>query len=123
MRGDRIRRQPPAELPDDALWQKSRMVDAVEDDAARFLDLAAFADGTLDADDQERIAEWVAGNSDIAGDIAAARSLAAGPQPSAPASIVARACALVDPPPRRGNVTTLRWRLGTRLGPLPALRL
>lgn len=121
MHGDRIGRQPPAELPDDALWQRSRTVDAVEDDAARFLELAGFADGMLDADDHERVAEWVAGDPDAAGDIAAARSLAAsGHLPSVPERVVARVCALVEPPPpQRGNVIPLRWRLAT----LPALRL
>lgn len=120
MHGDRIGRQPPAELPDDALWQRSRTLDAVEDDAARLLDLAGFADRTLDADDHERVAELVAGDPDAAGDVAAAHALAAaGRLPLASERVVARACALVDPPPRRGNVIVLR----SRLAAMPALRL
>lgn len=123
MHGDKNGCQPPAELPDDALWQKSRTVDAVEDDATRFLDLAAFADGTLDADDHERIAEWIAADPDAADDIATARAFAAADRlPSSPEPVVARASALVDPPPRRGDVIRLPW-LGTRLPPLPGLRL
>ena len=120
MHGDRTRRQPPAELPDDVLWRQSRTVDAIEDDAARFLDLAGFADGILDVDDRERVAEWVAGDPDAAGDLAAARALnLAQPIPPVPEPIVARACALVgSPPPRQGSVIQLRWRLPA----MPALR-
>lgn len=120
MHGDRKRRQPPADLPDDALWQHSRMVEAIEDDAARLLDLAGFADGVLDPDEHERIAEWVAGDPDAAGDIAAARALAAGHLPSAPEWVMARACALVasrEPP--GGTVIPLRPRLRA----MPRLRL
>jgi anti-sigma factor RsiW len=121
MHGDRIRRQPPAELPDDALWQQSRMVEVVADEVAYFLDLAGFADGTLDVDDRERVAERVAGDSAAADDVAAARALAAAEHlPSAPDHVVARASALVgSEPPRRGNVVPLRWRLRA----MPALRL
>lgn len=120
MHGDRMRHQPPADLPDDALWQHSRMVDAIEDDAAHFLDLAGFADGVLDVDDHERVAEWVAGDPDAAGDVAAARALAAaGHLPPAPERVVARAGALVGSGPPHGNVIQLRWRLGA----MPALRL
>lgn len=119
MHRDRIRRQLPADLPDAALWQQSRMVEAIEDDASRFLDLAGFADGMLDPDDRERVAEWVADDPEVAGDIAAARTLAAAGQlPPAPEGVVARASALVDPAPQ-GNVIAFRWRLGT----MPALRL
>jgi hypothetical protein len=50
------------DLPDPALWQRSRMTDAAEDDAERILDLAGFADGRLDPDDRERVAEWLAGD-------------------------------------------------------------
>jgi hypothetical protein len=121
MHGDKARRHKPADLPDDALWQHSRMVEAVEDDAARFLDLAGFANGVLDVDDRERVAERVAGDPNAAGDVAAARALAAaGRLPPAPERVVARACALVGSgPPPHGNVIQLRWRLRA----MPVLRL
>ena len=96
MRGDDTRREPAAVLPDRALWQRSRMTDASEDDCERALDLAGFADECLDPDDQERVAEW------IAGDPLAARveQLVAAPEP-----VIARACALVGgAAPRRGTV-------------------
>jgi len=45
---------------DRALWQKCRTTDAPEDEALRFLDLAAFADRLLDVEEQERVAAWLA---------------------------------------------------------------
>ena len=120
MHGDRSRREPPAELPDDALWRRSRSVDAVEDDATRFLDLAGYADGLLDPDDHERVAELIAGDPAAAADVAAAQSLAAVDQlPAAPETVVSRACALIDPP-QQSNVIRLPWR---RPEPMSALRL
>jgi anti-sigma factor RsiW len=120
MHGDKVGRQPPADLPDDALWRHSRMVEAIEDDAARFLDLAGYADGVLDVDELDRVAERVSGDPDAAGDVAAARALAAaGHLPPAPERVVARACALVGLGPRRGKIIQLRWRLPA----MPALRL
>lgn len=121
MHGDGNRRQSSAGLPDDALWQRSRMVDAIEDDATRFLDLAGFADGALDADDHERVAEWVGKDPDAAGDVAAARAAArADHSVPVPEPVMARACALVaSHEPRGGSVIPLRPRLRT----MPALRL
>src|SRR5207247_32149 len=63
-------------LPDAALLRRSRMVEMTPDEAERYLDLAGFADGRLDPDDCERVAEWLAGDPAAAGDIAAARALA-----------------------------------------------
>ena len=57
MRGDDTRRDPTASLPDAALWRHSLATDMAEDETGRYLDLAGFADGRLDPDDHERIAE------------------------------------------------------------------
>src|SRR5580765_3226046 len=97
MRGDDTRREPAAEAADRAVWQRSRMTDASEDEAERTVDLAGFADGYLDADDQERVAEWLAGDPLAAGDVAAARALADRVEQveAAPEPVIARACALI----------------------------
>src|SRR6266403_2102849 len=98
--------EPLAEAADRALWQRSATAETVEDEGERFLDLAGFADGRLDPDESERVAERLARDADIAADVAAARALAtrgAAPE-AAPAPIVARACALVsEPGPERGQ--------------------
>jgi anti-sigma factor RsiW len=57
------------------LWQRCRATDAPEDEAARFLDLAGFAEGLLDADDQERVAAWLADDPEAAADVNAARGV------------------------------------------------
>ena len=63
---------------------------------ARFLDLAAFAEGRLDPDERERVAEWLQSHPEAADDIAAARALASAAAPEALSeTAVARACALV----------------------------
>src|SRR5690349_5558971 len=97
MRGDDNRREPPAGLPDRALWRLSGVTDAAEDDAERLLDLAGFADGCLDPDDRERVAEWLEGDSVAAGDVAAAQALGtqAAPLEAVPEHVIARACSLV----------------------------
>src|SRR5438128_1727016 len=73
MRGDDTRR-------DAALWRRSRTADmtAEEVEAERYLDLAGFADGRLDPDDSEQVAERLAGDPVAAGDVAAPRAPAAG---------------------------------------------
>lgn len=93
-------------LPDRALWRQSRVTDLADDEAARYLDLAGFADGRLDADDRERVAAWLACDPDAAADIAAVRTLAdmATPPPTAPAAVVARACALVGEAESASNI-------------------
>jgi anti-sigma factor RsiW len=96
MRGDGPRREPPMEMSDQEVWRRSRIVDATDDDAERFLDLAGFADGLLDPDDRERVAEQLAGDPDAAADIAAARALAAVPRHETPSEpVIAAAQALV----------------------------
>jgi len=104
MRGDDTRRDPAAGLPDAALWRRSRVAEMIEEEAERYLDLAGFADGRLDPDDRERVAERLAGDPVAAADVAAARARGERLEPiSEPA--MARACALVDGgAPRHGAV-------------------
>lgn len=99
MQGDQPGRGPPVPLSEEALWQRSRSTEATADEAARFLDLAAFADGRLDPDDRERVAEWLAADPDTAADVAAAGALSDRPEPAAVISeaSIARARALVEP--------------------------
>jgi hypothetical protein len=118
MRGKGPRREPAAEVPDRALWQRSRMTEAAEDDAERALDLAGFADERLHLDDRERVAEWLAGDPLGAGDIAAARVLGARAEQLAvpPEPVIARALALVPSgAPQPGTV--IPFRLGRRHRP------
>lgn len=111
MRGNAIGREPPLDTPDRELWRRSRATDAVEDEAERCLDLAGFADGLLDPDDRERVAERLAGDPDAAADIAAALALGGAEGNETPEAVVARACALLGGnPPAAGNVIPLRPR-------------
>jgi anti-sigma factor RsiW len=91
------------------LWQRCRMIDAPEDEAARFLDLAAFAEGSLDEEEQDRIAALLAADPDAAADVAAARSLGSADQGSAGLErLIAQTCAIVpDEAPERGRVLPL----------------
>ena len=50
----------PNSAEDRRLWQRCRTIDAEDDEAARFLDLAAYADGLLDIEERERIAALLA---------------------------------------------------------------
>ncbi len=122
MRGNDPNRDRASGLPEAALWRRSREVDASagEAEAERYLDLAGFADGRLDPDDCERVAEWLAGDPVAADDVTAARALAGRPE-AVSEQAIARACALVEPqrgaivafPPSRGNRSRLqhmaRW--------------
>jgi len=119
MRGDGPRRESPAALPDGALWRHSRLTEVAEDEAARLLDVAAYADGLLDSDDRERVAEWLEGDPDAAGDVAAARALAGADRQlePIPETVVGRASALVPPGNARpDNVVAFaprrRWNTG-----------
>jgi anti-sigma factor RsiW len=87
----------PDRSSDRALWQRCRVTDAPVDEAARFLDIAAFADGLLDPDEGERVAALLAVDAAAAADVAAARALAGGVDdvPSGLERIVARACAIL----------------------------
>src|SRR5213080_2891706 len=118
MRGDDTRRDPAASLPDAALWRRSIMVETTPDEAERYLDLAGFADGRLDPDDRERVAEWLAGDPAAAGDIAAARALAtrADGAEAMPEPAIARAAALVGGgEPQRATVIPFPFGRRSRL--------
>jgi anti-sigma factor RsiW len=86
---------------DRELWRRSAGTVIAEDEAERFLDLAGFAEGRLDPDEHERVAERLARDPDSVADVAAARSVAErGPADGvAPAQMIARACALVEEKP------------------------
>jgi anti-sigma factor RsiW len=97
--------------PDRALWQRSCRTDAPEDEAARFLDLAAFVDGRLETDDQDRIAAILAADPAAAADVAAARALAGriAEPPGGLDRVIARACAILpDNFAARGEVLAFR---------------
>ena len=97
--------------PGRALWQRSCRTDAPEDEAARFLDLAAFADGRLETDERDRLAAVLAADPAAADDAAAARALAGmTAEPSDGLDrIIARACAIMtDNSVAQGHVLTFR---------------
>jgi len=87
--------QLPRRSEDEALWHRSRDTDAAEDEAERFLDLAGFVDGRLDAEDSDRVAELLARDPAAAADVAATRALAAEPALTLPDAFFERASALV----------------------------
>lgn len=101
---------------DRALWQKCRVTDAPEDEAARFLDLAAFADRLLDTEERERVEAWLAGDPEVEGDVRAARTLdASAENPAKLENLIARACAILPPAPREaGQVVEFASRRGRR---------
>ena len=98
-------------LPDRILWQRCRITDAPEDEAARFLDLAAFAEGRLDPDECDRVAARLVIDPAAAADVAAARALAGRiDEPLGGLDhVIARACAILpDTPPVPGRVVAFR---------------
>ena len=113
MHGDGMKPAPLSDLPDAALWRHSLTVDVNEDETERYLDLAGYADGLLDADEAERIAEWLGRDPLAAADVTAARALAeTAALDSIPGAIAQRACALVVeiPPDPASNVVAFRPR-------------
>jgi anti-sigma factor RsiW len=105
--------QDPAGLSNRTVWRRSAATEATDDAAARFLDLAAFADGTLDPDDCERVADWLARDPAAGADVAAARAHAAATKhfPPPPEAVVARACALVATKRQPDNIVAFpAWR-------------
>ena len=94
-----------------ALWQRSCRTDAPEDEAARLLDLAAFADGRLETDERDRAAAVLAADPTAAADVAAARALAGGiaEPPDGLDRVIARACAILpDNSAAKGGVLAFR---------------
>jgi anti-sigma factor RsiW len=114
MRTDNERGQRSGLLSDRRLWQRSRLTDVPEDEAARYLDLAAFAEGRLETDEKERVAALLADDPETAADVRAARTLASVDEPSTELQrVIARASALfpeADPVP--GRVIPLVRRRG-----------
>lgn len=97
-------------------WQRCRATDAVEDEAARVLELAAYADGLLDIEERERVAAILATDPEAAADVLAAHTLAAAePTFSGLERIIARASA-ISPDMRsvNGTVVPLTPRHGRR---------
>src|SRR5690242_18580250 len=91
-----VSREARMDIADRILWQRSQSIEAVEDEGARYLDIAAFAEGRLDLDERERVADWLRSHPDAAGDIEAARALASGAtREILSETAVARACVLV----------------------------
>ncbi len=89
----------PEQAPDPAedrrLWQRCRTMDADEDESARFLDLAAYADSFLDIEERERVAALLITDPDAAADVRAAQTLANDePNSAGLERIVARASAI-----------------------------
>jgi hypothetical protein len=80
------------------LWRRSLAAEMPDDEAERFLDLAALADGTLDDDDEHgRVVALVAADPVAAVDVAAARALSTGgiAMPGGVERVLGRAVALV----------------------------
>lgn len=117
MRTDEDREEKPDRASDRRLWQRSCMIDAHEDEAARFLDLAAFADGLLDTEERDRVAALLAADPDAAADVQAARALDGAERSAAGLErMVARACAISpNADPAGGRVVLLAPRRGRRL--------
>lgn len=100
-RTDEEREEPLGRSSGRELWQRSLMADAPEDEAARFLDLAGFADGLLEPDERDRVAALLAADPTAAADVAAARALAgrAAEPPRGLERTIARACAILPGSP------------------------
>jgi anti-sigma factor RsiW len=109
-RADSRMGEPPDFETGRTLWQRCRGIEAPEDEAERFLDLAALADGMLDEDDHARVAALTAGDPTDLADVAAARALSAGRMavPSGLEPIIQRAIAIIERPSARSNVVPLR---------------
>jgi anti-sigma factor RsiW len=97
------------------LWRRSCLADASEDEVARFLDLAAFADGLLEPDEHDRVAALLAGNPSAMDDVVAARGLRSHEQPARLERIIARACAIVSEDPNSRVISFRRPPRGQRI--------
>jgi hypothetical protein len=115
---DENSRERPGDSSSREFWRRCRTTDAAEDEAARLLDLAGYAERRLDPDEHERVAAMLAADADAAADVTAARALAASAQPipAADQSVIARAAALVSASePQPGRV--IPFRAGRRYRP------
>jgi anti-sigma factor RsiW len=92
-------------------------MDAEEDVAARFLDLAAYAEGLLDIEERERVAALLIADPDAAEDVRAAQRLAdAEPKSAGLERIVARARAISsDADSASDNIIPLASRPSRRI--------
>jgi hypothetical protein len=84
-----------------SLWRRCQSADAPLDEAARFLDLAAFAEGLLDEEEHDRVAADLAADPVATADVAAALALSRGlaAPPAEAGRIITRASALVSEAP------------------------
>jgi anti-sigma factor RsiW len=84
-----------------SLWRRCQSADAPMDEAARFLDLAAFAEGLLDEDEHDRMAADLAADPVATADVAAALALSRGlaALPAETGRVIARASVLVSEAP------------------------
>jgi anti-sigma factor RsiW len=111
----------PEQAPDPAedrrLWQRCLTMDAEEDEAARFLDLAAYAEGLLDIEERERVAALLAADIEAAADVRAAQALAVAERTSAGLErIIARASAILsEANSASGKIVPFAPRPGRRL--------
>jgi anti-sigma factor RsiW len=96
MQNDEEPYKQPDAASDRQLWRRSCLIDAPEDEVARFLDLAAFADGLLEAEENDRVEALLDLDPAAAADVRAARgSPTADPTSVDLESVVARACAIL----------------------------
>jgi anti-sigma factor RsiW len=86
-----------------SLWRRCQSADAPMDEAARFLDLAAFAEGLLDEEEHDRVAADLAADPAVAAALALGRGLAA-PSRAETGRIIARASALVSEAPSEPGI-------------------
>jgi hypothetical protein len=95
-RTDEERKNLPDWSSDRALWRRSRLTDAPQDEPQRSLDLAGFADGLLEPDERDRVAALLAGDPVAAEDVTAAQTPSGGTDelPGRLEHIVARACSI-----------------------------
>jgi hypothetical protein len=94
---------------DRRLWRGCRNADAPDDESARFLDLAAFADGLLADEERDRVAALIEADFDAAADVRTARTLrGSDPSPAGLEQIIALACRIrLDAPNASDRVVAL----------------
>jgi anti-sigma factor RsiW len=111
-RTDQTSGESPPNSSDKAIWQYCQTTEIEPDEAERLLDLAGFVDARLDPDEHDRVAALLMAAIEAAGDVAAARAIAAAPHPAADEAVIARAAALAaDPVETRGQIVPFRSRV------------